>query len=71
MAPALVAAFGGKETLLTSTHVLPVCASALLMCQSGSGRPEETGRSGRSGCWFGVQAIFGTKSDNLKTEMDE
>ncbi len=33
--------------------------------------PEETGRGRRCRRGFGVQAIFGTKSDNLKTEMDE
>ncbi|XPE66312.1 hypothetical protein ACNKHR_00760 [Shigella flexneri] len=32
MAPALVAAFGGKENITNLDDVLPVCASALLMC---------------------------------------
>ncbi len=61
-----------KKTLLTSTHVLPVCASALLMrlkwIRLGL---KKLGAAGVVVAGSGVQAIFGTKSDNLKTEMDE
>ncbi len=61
-----------KKTLLTSTHVLPVCASALptrlKVDQAGL---KKLGAAGVVVAGSGVQAIFGTKSDNLKTEMDE
>lgn len=60
-----------KKTLLTSTHVLPVCASALLMSKVDQAGLKKLGAAGVVVAGSGVQAIFGTKSDNLKTEMDE
>ncbi len=55
-----------KKTLLTSTHVLPVCASALLISKVDQAGLKKLGAAGVVVAGSGVQAIFGTKSDNLK-----
>lgn len=72
MAPALVAAFGGKENITNFGRVYH--SSACERCRCCESRPagsEKLGAAGVVVAGSGVQAIFGTKSDNLKTEMDE
>ncbi|MFP1483335.1 PTS transporter subunit EIIB [Escherichia coli] len=59
MAPALVAAFGGKENITN----LDACITRLRVSVADASevdqaRPEETGRSGRSGCWFWCSGDF-------------
>ena len=72
MAPALVAAFGGKENITN----LDACITRLRVSVADVAKVDQAGlkKLGAAGvvvAGSGVQAIFGTKSDNLKTEMDE
>lgn len=72
MAPALVAAFGGKENITN----LDACITRLRVSVADVAKVDQPGlkKLGAAGvvvAGSGVQAIFGTKSDNLKTEMDE
>jgi PTS system glucose-specific IIC component len=72
MAPALVAAFGGKENITN----LDACITRLRVSVADIAKVDQPGlkKLGAAGvvvAGSGVQAIFGTKSDNLKTEMDE
>ena len=72
MAPALVAAFGGKENITN----LDACITRLRVSVADVSKVDQAGlkKLGAAGvvvAGSGVQAIFGTKSDNLKTEMDE
>jgi PTS system glucose-specific IIC component len=68
----LVAAFGGKENITN----LDACITRLRVSVADTDLvdQEKLKRLGAAGVVVvsgGVQAIFGTKSDNLKTEMDE
>ena len=72
MAPALVAAFCGKENITN----LDACITRLRVSVADVSKVDQAGlkKLGAAGvvvAGSGVQAIFGTKSDNLKTEMDE
>ena len=72
MAPALIAAFGGKENITN----LDACITRLRVSVADVAKVDQAGLKtlGAAGvvvAGSGVQAIFGTKSDNLKTEMDE
>ena len=72
MAPALIAAFGGKENITN----LDACITRLRVSVADVAKVDQAGlkKLGAAGvvvAGSGVQAIFGTKSDNLKTEMDE
>lgn len=69
---ALVAAFGGKGNITN----LDACITRLRVSVADVSRVDQAGlkRLGAAGVVIagsGVQAIFGTKSDNLKTDMDE
>ena len=71
MSAALVSAFGGKENIAS----LDACITRLRVGVEDVSKVdqaglEEAGRRRCGGGGFGVQAIFGTNSDNLKTEMD-
>lgn len=71
-AEALVAAFGGK-TNITS---LDACITRLRISVADVAKVDQTrlkqlGARGVVVVGAGVQAIFGTQSDNLKTEMDD
>lgn len=68
----LVAAFGGKENITN----LDACITRLRVSVADVAKVDQAGLKnwGAAGvvvAGSGVQAIFGTKSDNLKTEMDE
>ena len=68
----LVAAFGGKENITN----LDACITRLRVSVADTELvdQEQLKRLGAAGVVVvagGVQAIFGTKSDNLKTDMDE
>jgi len=72
MAPALVAAFGGKENITN----LDACITRLRVSVADVSKVDQAGLKGLGAAGVvvagsGVQAIFGTRSDNLKTEMDE
>ncbi|XMR35963.1 glucose PTS transporter subunit EIIB [Escherichia coli] len=69
---ALVAAFGGKENIAS----LDACITRLRVGVKDVAKVDQAGlkKLGAAGvvvAGSGVQAIFGTKSDNLKTDMDE
>lgn len=69
---ALVAAFGGKENITN----LDACITRLRVSVADVSKVDQAGlkKLGAAGvvvAGSGVQAIFGTKSDNLKTDMDE
>ncbi|MFM2482467.1 PTS glucose transporter subunit IIBC [Celerinatantimonas sp. YJH-8] len=71
MAGNLVAAFGGKENIVS----LDACITRLRIQVSDTqkvdqGRLKELGAAGVVVAGQGIQAIFGTRSDNLKTDMD-
>lgn len=72
MGQALVAAFGGKENITS----LDACITRLRISVSDVDSVDKDllkklGAAGVVVSGNGVQAIFGTKSDNLKTEMEE
>ena len=72
MAGSLVAAFGGKENITN----LDACITRLRVSVADVSKVDQAGlkKLGAAGvvvAGSGVQAIFGTKSDNLKTEMDD
>jgi PTS system glucose-specific IIC component len=72
MAGKLVTAFGGKENITN----LDACITRLRVSVADVGKVDQAelkslGARGVVVAGSGVQAIFGTKSDNLKTEMDE
>ncbi|WP_338505277.1 PTS glucose transporter subunit IIBC [Erwinia aphidicola] len=72
MAGNLVAAFGGKENITN----LDACITRLRVSVADVAKVDQAGlkKLGAAGvvvAGSGVQAIFGTKSDNLKTEMDD
>lgn len=72
MAPALVAAFGGRENITN----LDACITRLrVSVVDGNGVDKAAlmalGASGVLMAGNGVQAIFGTRSDNLKSDMDD
>ncbi|WP_338562901.1 PTS glucose transporter subunit IIBC [Erwinia sp. E_sp_B04_7] len=72
MAGNLVAAFGGKENITN----LDACITRLRVSVADVAKvnqPElkKLGAAGVVVAGSGVQAIFGTKSDNLKTDMDD
>ncbi len=72
MAAELVAAFGGKENITN----LDACITRLRVSvadteQVDQDKLKKLGAAGVVMVSGGVQAIFGTKSDNLKTEMDD
>ncbi|MDF2155950.1 PTS glucose transporter subunit IIBC [Vibrio sp. CAU 1672] len=72
MAADLVAAFGGKANITgldaCITRLRVAVADTALVDQD---KLKQLGAAGVVVVAGGVQAIFGTKSDNLKTEMDE
>lgn len=72
IAPALVAAFGGKENITN----LDACITRLRVSVVDVIKVDKAGliKLGAAGVLMagsGVQAIFGTRSDNLKTDMDD
>lgn len=72
MSAALVATFGGKKNILN----LDACITRLRVSVEDISKVDQAGlkKLGAAGVVVsgsGVQAIFGTKSDNLKTDMDE
>ncbi|MGF1763088.1 PTS glucose transporter subunit IIBC [Aliivibrio kagoshimensis] len=72
LAGELVAAFGGKQNITN----LDACITRLRVSVAdvdavNQDRLKQLGAAGVVVVSGGVQAIFGTKSDNLKTEMDE
>lgn len=72
MSAALVATFGGKKNILS----LDACITRLRVSveditKVDQARLKKLGAAGVVVSGSGVQAIFGTKSDNLKTDMDE
>ncbi|WP_113627786.1 PTS glucose transporter subunit IIBC [Pectobacterium peruviense] len=72
MAAALVSAFGGKENITN----LDACITRLRVSVGDVAKVDQAGlkKLGAAGvvvAGSGVQAIFGTKSDNLKTDMDD
>ena len=72
MAGELVAAFGGKENITS----LDACITRLRVAVADieavdQDKLKQLGAAGVVVVAGGVQAIFGTKSDNLKTDMDE
>lgn len=72
MAAALVTAFGGKENITN----LDACITRLRVSVGDVAKVDQAGlkKLGAAGvvvAGSGVQAIFGTKSDNLKTDMDD
>ncbi|MBL4828680.1 MAG: PTS glucose transporter subunit IIBC [Aliivibrio sp.] len=72
LAGELVAAFGGKQNITN----LDACITRLRVSVAdvdavNQERLKQLGAAGVVIVAGGVQAIFGTKSDNLKTEMDE
>ncbi|WP_192458660.1 PTS glucose transporter subunit IIBC [Musicola keenii] len=72
MAAALVSAFGGKENITD----LDACITRLRVSVGDVAKVDQVGlkKLGAAGvvvAGSGVQAIFGTKSDNLKTDMDD
>jgi PTS system glucose-specific IIC component len=72
MAGALVKAFGGKENIVN----LDACITRLRISVADISKVDQAtlkklGAAGVVVAGSGVQAIFGTKSDNLKTDMDE
>jgi len=72
MAGELVAAFGGKDNITG----LDACITRLRVAVADTAavdqdKLKQLGAAGVVVVAGGVQAIFGTKSDNLKTEMDE
>ncbi|MCF7360917.1 MULTISPECIES: PTS glucose transporter subunit IIBC [Vibrio] len=72
MAGELVAAFGGKENITN----LDACITRLRVSVADTeivdqDKLKKLGAAGVVVVSGGVQAIFGTKSDNLKTDMDE
>ncbi|MNH05580.1 PTS system glucose-specific EIICB component [compost metagenome] len=71
MSAALVGAFGGKDNIAS----LDACITRLRVGVKDVSKVDQAGlkKLGAAGvvvAGSGVQAIFGTKSDNLKTEMD-
>ena len=71
MAANLVAAFGGKENI----KGLDACITRLRIgvndvSKVDQARLKELGAAGVVVVGSGIQAIFGTKSENLKTDMD-
>ena len=72
MAPRLVAAFGGADNIKS----LDACITRLRVDLNDASRasPEALRGLGASGVMkvgSGIQAIFGTRSENLKTDMEE
>ncbi|MFE8150272.1 PTS glucose transporter subunit IIBC [Brenneria goodwinii] len=72
MAAALVGAFGGKDNITN----LDACITRLRVSVADVTKVDQAGlkQLGAAGvvvAGSGVQAIFGTKSDNLKTDMDD
>jgi len=72
MAGKLVAAFGGKENITN----LDACITRLRVSVADVAKVDQSelknlGARGVVVAGSGVQAIFGTKSDNLKTDMDD
>ena len=71
MSAALVSAFGGKDNIAS----LDACITRLRVGVKDVAKVDQAGlkKLGAAGvvvAGSGVQAIFGTKSDNLKTDMD-
>ena len=72
MAEQLVNAFGGKENISS----LDACITRLRVgvkdvAKVDQAKLKKLGAAGVVVAGSGVQAIFGTKSDNLKTDMDQ
>lgn len=72
MSAALIQAFGGKDNITNLdaciTRLRVSVADVSIVDQAGL---KQLGAAGVVVAGSGVQAIFGTKSDNLKTDMDE
>jgi PTS system glucose-specific IIC component len=72
MAPRLVEAFGGADNI----HSLDACITRLRVelndvSRANAGALRQLGASGVVTVGSGMQAIFGTRSENLKTDMEE
>ena len=72
IAPKLVAAFGGRENIRS----LDACITRLRVelndvARASTEQLKALGASGVMTVGGGMQAIFGTRSENLKTEMEE
>ncbi|MFS2223201.1 PTS glucose transporter subunit IIBC [Pantoea sp. B65] len=72
LAPALVAAFGGKGNIANlDACITRLRVSVLDITKVDQAALKKLGAAGVLIAGTGVQAIFGTKSDNLKTDMDD
>ncbi len=72
LAKELVQAFGGKENItLLDACITRLRVSVSDVDQVDQAKLKELGAAGVVVAGGGVQAIFGTKSDNLKSDMDE
>lgn len=72
MAASLVTAFGGKENITNlDACITRLRVSVVDVAKVDQAELKRLGAAGVVVAGSGVQAIFGTKSDNLKTEMDE
>ncbi|UDG79276.1 PTS system glucose-specific EIICB component [Candidatus Ecksteinia adelgidicola] len=72
MSAALVRAFGGKKNIKTlDACITRLRVSVIDITQVDQIALKKLGAAGVIISGSGVQAIFGTKSDNLKTDMDE
>lgn len=72
MAVSLVAAFGGKENITNlDACITRLRVSVVDVHKVNQDELKKLGAAGVVVAGSGVQAIFGTKSDNLKTNMDE
>ena len=72
MAPRLIAAFGGAENIQS----LDACITRLRVelydvSRANAGALRALGAAGVMQVAGGIQAVFGTRSENLKTEMEE
>ena len=72
MAEQLVLAFGGKDNITS----LDACITRLRVgvkdvAKVDQAKLKSLGAAGVVVAGSGIQAIFGTKSDNLKTDMDQ
>jgi len=72
LASDLVAAFGGKENITNLDACITRLRVSVVKTEAvDQAKLKQLGAAGVVVVSGGVQAIFGTKSDNLKTEMDE
>ena len=72
MAEQLVTAFGGKDNITNlDACITRLRVSVKEVAKVDQAKIKQLGAAGVVVAGSGVQAIFGTKSDNLKTDMDQ